>query len=105
MKGRRRSDKSVEPFVVTVADGTKFRCSIAALGRETEPRWVLFDTSGVQYIGPRVESNKSPEAVVGLVSAWWEEHKATGGSSPASQAPPAPEAVNQPSPKDREPIS
>src|SRR3954470_15886135 len=99
MKGRRRLDKAVEAFVVTVADGTKFRCSIAALGRETDPRWVLFDTDGIQYIGPRVQSNKSPEAVAGLVSAWWEDQKATRSS------PPPPEAVNEPPSKDREPIS
>jgi hypothetical protein len=52
--------------------GTKIRCSIAALGRETDPRWVLFDSDSVQYIGPPVESSKSPEAVERLVSpAWW----------------------------------
>ena len=81
---RRRLDKFVEPFVVTTSDGTKFRCSLAALGRETEPRWVLFDSDGIQYVGPRVEADKSPEAVARLVSAWWEEVKQT----PASYTPP-----------------
>jgi len=94
MKGRRRSDKSVEPFVVTVEDGTKFRCSIAALGRETDPRWVLFDSDGVQYIGPPVEPDKSPEAVERLVSAWWEELKATRGAPTES---PAANAADEPS--------
>jgi hypothetical protein len=93
MKGRRRSDKSVEPFVVTVADGTKFRCSIAALGRETEPRWVLLDSDGVQYIGPPVEADKSPEAVERRVSAWWEDLKATRGSPAESQAKPPTESA------------
>ena len=92
MKGRRRLDKSVEPFVVTAADGTKFRCSIAALGRETDPRWVLFDSDGVQYIGPPVESDKSPEGVERLVSAWWEEVKATRGSP--TESPTESPAVN-----------
>jgi hypothetical protein len=68
---RRRSDKFVEPFVVTAEDGTKFRCSVAALGRETEPRWVLLDSDGMQYIGPLVEADKSHEAVERLVAAWW----------------------------------
>jgi hypothetical protein len=68
-------DKFVEPFVITVADGTKFRCSVAALGRETDPRWVLMDGNGTQYIGPPVEPDKSHEAVERLVSAWWESAK------------------------------
>jgi hypothetical protein len=96
MKGRRRLDKSVEPFVVTAADGTKFRCSIAALGRETDPRWVLFDSDGVQYIGPPVESDKSPEAVERLVSAWWEEVKATRGAPTASPTMNAKETPGSP---------
>src|SRR6476469_3879761 len=96
MKGRRRLDKSVEPFVVTAADGTKFRCSIAALGRETDPRWVLFDSDGVQYIGPPVESDKSPEAVERLVSAWWAEVKATRGSPTAAPTMTAKETRESP---------
>ena len=72
MDRRRRLDKFVEPFVVTAADGTRFRCSLAALGRETEPRWVLLDSHGTQYIGPLVEPDTSREAVERLVSAWWE---------------------------------
>lgn len=75
MARRRRLDKFVEPFVITVADGTKFRCSVAALGRETDPRWVLMDGNGTQYIGPPVEPDKSHEAVERLVSAWWESAK------------------------------
>ena len=77
MNRRRSSDKFVEPFVVTVADGTRFRCSVAALGRETHPRWVLLDTSGSQYVGPVVEPDKSPEAVERLVSTWWEALKSS----------------------------
>jgi hypothetical protein len=85
MRRRRRSDKFVEPFVVTASDGTKFRCSVAALGRETEPRWVLFDSDGIQYVGPRVQADKSPAAVARLVSAWWEREK----EAQAPEAPPA----------------
>ena len=81
MKRRRRSDKFVEPMVVTTPDGTRFRCSISWLGRETEPRWVLLDSSGVQYVGPLVEPDKSPEAVERLISTWWEGVKATESPS------------------------
>ena len=72
MKGRRRSDKLVEPFVVTTEDGMRFRCSVAALGRETEPRWALLDSDGAQYMGPRVESDRSHEAVERLIREWWQ---------------------------------
>jgi len=75
MARRRRLDKFVEPFVITASDGTRFRCSITAIGRETDPRWVLMDSSGAQYLGPHVEPNKSHEAVERLVSAWWESAK------------------------------
>ena len=71
MQRRRRSDKFVEPFVVTTEDGTRFRCSVSALGRETEPRWVLLGSDGVQYLGPPVEADKSPEAVERLIRDWW----------------------------------
>jgi len=71
MQRRRRSDKFVEPFVVTTGDGTRFRCSVSALGRETEPRWVLLGSDGVQYLGPPVEADKSPEAVERLIRDWW----------------------------------
>ncbi len=71
MNRRRRSDKFVEPMVVTTEDGGRFRCSVSALGRETEPRWVLLGSDGVQYLGPPVEANKSPEAVERLIRDWW----------------------------------
>jgi hypothetical protein len=77
MKRRRRSDKFIEPVIVTAEDGTRFRCSIAAIGRETAPRWVLLDNEGIQYIGPIVEADKSPEAVDRLIRAWWENAKAS----------------------------
>ena len=71
MNRRRRSDKIVETMVVTTEDGGRFRCSVSALGRETEPRWVLLGSDGVQYLGPPVEANKSPEAVERLIRDWW----------------------------------
>ena len=71
MQRRRRSDKFVEALVVTTEDGGRFRCSVSALGRETEPRWVLLGSDGVQYLGPPVEANKSPEAVERLIRDWW----------------------------------
>ena len=75
MQRRRRSDKFVEPIVVTAADGTRFRCSVSALGRETEPRWVLLGSDGIQYLGPPVEADKSREAVERLIRDWWAAEK------------------------------
>ena len=82
MNRRRRMDKFVPPLVVTTEDGMKFRCSVSALGRETEPRWMLLDADGVQYVGPVVEPDKSPEAVARLVSEWWKGVKATRPTDP-----------------------
>ena len=75
-------DKFVQPLVVTMDDGMKFRCSVSALGRETEPRWMLLDADGVQYVGPIVEPDKSPEAVERLVSEWWKGVKAARAAAP-----------------------
>ena len=85
MKGRRRSDKLVEPFVVTTEDGMRFRCSVAALGRESDPRWVLLDSDGAQYVGPSVEPDKSHEAVEKLIRDWWRGMKAEHEQPPATQ--------------------
>jgi hypothetical protein len=85
-KRRRRSDKFVEPFVMVMDDGTRFRCSVAALGRETEPRWVLIDSNGAQYIGPRVDKDKSREGVEHLIAAWWREEKAAGSATSQEKA-------------------
>jgi hypothetical protein len=71
MQRRRRSDKFVEPLVVMTEDGNRFRCSVSALGRETDPRWVLLGSDGVQYLGPPVEADKSREAVERLIRDWW----------------------------------
>jgi len=75
MQRRRRSDRFVEPIVVTIDDGNRFRCSVSALGRETEPRWVLLGSDGVQYLGPPVEADKSREAVERLIRDWWTAEK------------------------------
>jgi len=76
---RRKADRKLKPFSVATDDGTVFRCSLATLGREAEPRWVLLDAGGQQYIGPLAERDKSPEAVRHLVNEWWELKK--GGTA------------------------
>jgi hypothetical protein len=80
MNRRRKSDRSVpvKPMVVTLDDGSVVRCSVASIGREAQPRWVLMDRDGVQYIGPAATTDKSPEAVQRLVSEWWITKKAPG---------------------------
>jgi hypothetical protein len=71
MRGRRKSDKSLKPIVVTLDDGSIVRCSLTSIGREQQPRWILMDNAGVQYIGPEATTDKSPEGVQRLVSDWW----------------------------------
>jgi hypothetical protein len=75
MTRRRKADRKIEPVVVKTDDGTVLRCSISVIGRETEPRWSLMDAGGVQYMGPPVAPDKSPEAVRRLVSEWWQANK------------------------------
>lgn len=49
----------------------QLRCSVAAVGRETEPRWVVLDSKANQYVGPPVHADRSPETVKREIMAWW----------------------------------
>lgn len=71
MKGRRKSDKTVKPIVVKLDDGSVIRCTLASIGREQQPRWVLMTDDGVQYVGPEATSDKTPEGVRRLIAEWW----------------------------------
>jgi hypothetical protein len=71
MKGRRQSDKAIKPIVITLDDGSVVRCTVASIGRELQPRWMLMTGDGVQYAGPLATSDKSPEGVKRLISEWW----------------------------------
>ena len=88
MRGRRRSDKSmlVRPVVVTLDDGSVMRCSIASIGREAQPRWMLMSSDGVQYIGPVAAADKSPEAVQRLISEWWTTRGTEQGGTPGKKS-------------------
>lgn len=44
---------------------------MSTIGRDAEPRWILIDADGVQYVGPIVQPDHSPEAVQRLVAEWW----------------------------------
>jgi hypothetical protein len=69
---RRLSDDTI---IVTTDDGTMFRCSVSALAREGDPRWVLLDAKGAQYIGPPVTEDRSPAHVRDQVNEWWSAKK------------------------------
>ena len=69
---RRLSD---DTLIVTTDDGTMFRCSLSALAREGEPRWVLLDSRGAQFIGPPVTKDRSPAAVRKQINEWWAARK------------------------------
>jgi hypothetical protein len=71
---------TAEPIIITTDDGTRFRCTVAAIGRENEPRWVLIDSSTMQFVGPPRQSDQSPEDVKRLINEWWEAKKASGGA-------------------------
>ena len=78
MKGRRQSDKTIKPIVVTLDDGSVVRCSVASIGREQQPRWMLMTDDGVQYVGPTATSDKSPDGVKRLISEWWTTKREPG---------------------------
>jgi hypothetical protein len=81
MNHRRKGDPSVAPIAVTLEDGAVLRCSVASIGREQQPRWVLMDQDGVQYMGPEVATDKSPEAVQRLIADWWKERLAASSDT------------------------
>jgi hypothetical protein len=70
-KRRRGSDPIHDLIVIETADGVRLRCSIAALGRETEPRWMVMDEDGAQFVGPVVTSERDADAVTRLIQDWW----------------------------------
>jgi hypothetical protein len=77
---RRRSDPIRETVVVETSDGMRLRCSVAAIGRGTEPRWMILDAKGEQFVGPVVTTDRSEEAVRRLIDAWWMGRKRAGSS-------------------------
>ena len=76
MKRRRRTDEGATTIAVTTSDGHRFRASVGSVGREEEPRWMLFDVNGLQYVGPPVTPDLSIDGVQRLVDEWWQSHKA-----------------------------
>lgn len=74
-KHRRSSDPNRDIIIVTTSDGTRLRCSIATVGRGTEPRWMLLDTKGEQFVGPLATSDRSEAGVQRLVDEWWTQHR------------------------------
>src|SRR3954471_2642448 len=96
-KRRRGSDPIHDLIVIEAPDGTRLRCSIAAVGRETEPRWMVMDEDGAQFVGPVVTSERSADAVTRLIQDWWattrisKPNQARVDPSPPSDEPAAPQ--------------
>ena len=86
---RRSSDPIRETVVVVTADGTRLRCSVAAIGRGTEPRWMILDAKGEQFVGPVVTTDRSQEAVSRLINEWWMGRKGAGSAVSGDPGPPA----------------
>jgi len=83
MRRRRREDANHEAIVVTTDDGVQLRCAVAAVGRETEPRWAVFDSKANQYVGPVVQADRSPDSVKRVIAEWWATHpKPIGEANP-----------------------
>jgi hypothetical protein len=86
---RRKSDPIRETVVVETSDGTRLRCSVAAIGRGTEPRWMILDAKGEQFVGPVVTTDRSQEAVRHLIDDWWMDRKHAGSAVSRDSGPPA----------------
>lgn len=86
---RRKSDPIRETVVVETSDGTRLRCSVAAIGRGTEPRWMILDAKGEQFVGPVVTTDRSQEAVRRLIDEWWTGRKHAGSAVSRDPGPPA----------------
>lgn len=71
MRRRRKSDPTPDALVVVTDDGVSLRCSVAAIGRGSEPRWAILTASGEQFVGPVVESDRSPDTVKRIINEWW----------------------------------
>jgi hypothetical protein len=74
-KRRRSTDPIRDVVVVETSDGTRLRCSLTAVGRGAEPRWMLLDAKGRQFVGPIATPDRTPEGVRRLVEEWWTQHK------------------------------
>ena len=72
------TDQAIGPFIVTTDDGRMFHCSVAPDERADDAYWVLRDTRGTRYTGPRVSHERTPDAVRGLVNAWWADQRNAG---------------------------
>jgi hypothetical protein len=81
---RRLSD---DTLIVTTDDGTMFRCSLSTLAREGEPRWVLLDSHGAQFIGPPVTKDRSPAEVRRQINEWWAARKESAPPSHRDRRP------------------
>jgi len=76
MGRRRKTDTLVDSLTVVLRDGTRLRCSVAAIGHEDEPRWTVLDATGAQFLGP-VARERSRDAVKRIIQTWWDQRPTT----------------------------
>jgi hypothetical protein len=85
-KRRRSTDPVRDMVVIETSDGTKLRCSLTAVGRGAEPRWMLLDAKGQQFVGPVATTDRSPEGIRRQIDEWWTQHKAPKSTPAADSA-------------------
>jgi hypothetical protein len=81
---RRANDPIRDSIVIETHDGVRLRCAVSSVGRDTEPRWMIIDAQGEQFVGPPVTTDRTPDSVSRLIDEWWTEHHA----KPAGKEPP-----------------
>jgi hypothetical protein len=69
-----------DAYVITVSDGTLLHCEARSFGADYRPlsrHWSIQSTT-TQYIGPKVQADRSPQAIRRLIDEWWTMKKAAG---------------------------
>jgi hypothetical protein len=81
-----------DAYVITVSDGTLLHCVARSFGDDYRPlsrRWSIQSTT-TQYIGPKVQADRSPQAIRRLIDEWWTMKNAQPLTTRANASPGAP---------------
>lgn len=74
MRRQRSSDIVRDTLTIVTDDGARLRCSVSSVGRSEQPRWMIMDQDGNQYIGPVVSGERSGNTDEQQLIAWWKDH-------------------------------
>ena len=67
------------PITVRIGEDEQFACLVDQTSRP--PRWVLFDSAGSRFEGPRYRGETTPDEILRVVERWWRRQRVTGQPS------------------------